>query len=77
MKQFQNILFLLFFSVVSLNADFNYNSVGVRDPMIRTVRKKIEKKAEKKKEAIIRQREIYNIINKYKIYTKTSNNRNN
>jgi len=65
MKLFQNVVFLFFFSTVTLTAD--YNSTGVRDPMIRTVRKKTEKKIEKKKEAIIRQREIYNIISKYKI----------
>ena len=71
MKLFMNILFLFLFSMASINAFSDYNSVGVRDPMIKTVQQKNEekigKKSEEKKAIIIRHREIYNIINKCKI----------
>jgi len=71
MKLFINILLLSLLSTASMNAYSDYNSVGVRDPMVKTIRQKIEekteKKAEEKKAAIIRQREIYNIINKCRI----------
>jgi len=71
MKSFRLLLFLSFLSSYSLIALDDYNSFGVRDPMIKTVRQekeeKIDKKTEKKKEAVVRQREIYNIIKKCKI----------
>ena len=64
-------LFLLFLSFYSMSTFADYNSFGVRDPMIKTVRQKKEKKdnkkTEDKKKAVVRQREIYNIINKCKI----------
>ena len=68
MKKFLNILFLTFFSVSPLIAYDNYNSVGVRDPMVRTVREKIVKKVTgTKKKTQLRQQDIHNILKKCKI----------
>jgi len=71
MKFFLLLLFLSFLSFHSLVAFADYNSFGVRDPMIKTIRQekeeKNEKKTENKKDAVVRQREIYNIIKNCKI----------
>jgi len=71
MKFFLLLLFLSFLAFHSLIAFAEYNSFGVRDPMIKTIRQEKEEKTDektvKKKEAVVRQREIYNIIKKCKI----------
>ena len=68
MKKFLNILFLTFFSISPLMAYDDYNSVGVRDPMVRTVRKKNVKKVPgTNKETQLRKQDIYNILRKCKI----------
>ena len=67
MKKILNILFLTFFLISPLLAYDDYNSVGVRDPMVRTVRKKTKKITETKKDTQLRQKDIYNILRKCKI----------
>ncbi len=69
MKPFLNILLLTFLAVWPLAAYSDYDSAGVRDPMVRTVWQKTKKttKNNKNNQIQISQQDIYNILKKCKI----------
>lgn len=69
MKPLLNILLLTFLAIAPLAAYSDYDSAGVRDPMVRTVWKKTKKttKNNENTQIQISQQDIYNILKKCKI----------